>query len=87
METGIVAVWVAVRWLSGGTQLDQDYWQTVGRCSRMTEGGKILETLVFQMTNMAMQFTASLSAVLRSKKRTKLLHISGTFPGDGSHYY
>ena len=55
METGIVAVWVAVRWLSGGTQLDQDYWQTVGRCSRMTEGGKILETLVFQMTNMAMQ--------------------------------
>ena len=55
METGIVAVWVAVRWLSGGTQLDQDYWQNVGRCSRMTEGGKILETLVFQMTNMAMQ--------------------------------
>merc|ERR1711884_429846 len=31
--------------------------------------------------------TASLSAVLRSQKRTKLLHISGTCPGDGSHYY
>ena len=32
-----------------------------------------------------MPITASLSAVLRSKKRTKLLHISGTCPGDGSH--
>ena len=31
--------------------------------------------------------TASLSAVFRSQKRTKLLHISGTCPGDGSHYY
>ena len=31
--------------------------------------------------------TASLSAVFRSQKRTKLLRISGTCPGDGSHYY
>merc|ERR1712155_119271 len=34
-----------------------------------------------------LKVTASLSAVFRSQKRTKLLHISGTCPGDGSHYY
>ena len=34
-----------------------------------------------------MQFTASLSAVFRSQKRTKLLHTSGACPGDGSYYY
>ena len=33
------------------------------------------------------QFTASLSAVFRSQKRTKLLHTSGACPGDGSYYY
>ena len=32
-------------------------------------------------------FTASLSVVLRSWKRTKLLHTSGACPGDGSYYY
>ena len=34
-----------------------------------------------------MDITASLSAVFRSQKGTKLLHTSGACPGDGSHYY
>ena len=36
---------------------------------------------------MSKQYTASLSAILRSQKGTKLLHTSGACPGDGSHYY
>ena len=34
-----------------------------------------------------LSFTASLSAVFRSQKGTKLLHTSGACPGDGSYYY
>ena len=33
------------------------------------------------------EHTASLNAVFRSQKRTKLLHTSGACPGDGSYYY
>ena len=41
----------------------------------------------FTIKNLLIHYTASLSAILRSQKGTKLLHTSGACPGDGSHYY
>ena len=55
-------------------------------CSRQWAAGLVKVNISQSTRNKTLHFTASLSAVFRSQKRTKLLHTSGSCPGDGSYY-
>ena len=55
--------------------------------ARHARVGPVREPVEPVLRRIALHSTASLSAVFRSQKRTKLLHTSGACPGDGSYYY
>ena len=76
-----------------GASLDLGWLHSRGHTVVGVEGvRKAVEKLfrwevVFAHSYGGIMFTASLSAVFRSQKGTKLLHTSGACPGDGSYYY
>ena len=71
------------QYTAGSSVVVSEVWHSHWHCHQINK----LSSSLLQVWHQKIHCTPSLSAVFRSKKRTKLLHTSGACPGDGSYYY